>query len=102
MEKIQASIYGSLAGIYTYTLMNIYGISNAAFKKSIALSVAGQKIPFFGRVLWSFVAFAVVFGAVYMLSKNKKINLDLSANVLIALTLIAIVLSFVAEFILAK
>lgn len=97
MQKIQASIYGSLAGIYTYTLMNIYGMSNAAFKKSIALSVAGQKIPFFGRVLWSFVAFAVIFGLVYVITKDKKVNLDTSVNVLVGLTAVAVVLSFIYQ-----
>jgi len=94
LTNIKPALWGAVASIYAYTAANIYGIYTPAFKKAIAISVAGQQIPYFGRLLYAAIAGFVVWLVFTILARGREEKLDGALNIFLILVIIAIALSF--------
>ena len=87
-----AAIVGALVAIYGYLALLIGGHYSAALKSALSLKIAGQAIPYFGRLLWSGVAGLVVAFLLWLVLKKPR-KLLLLDIVLIALMAFALLLS---------
>ena len=95
-RKIFAGSIGSVIAMLSYSLFNIIGISSKSFKDAIAISVAGQKIPYFGRLLWSFILGFIVALIVFYAIKNRRLKDNTLIDWILVLGgLLAVILSFV-------
>ncbi len=95
-KKIFAGSIGSVVVMLAYTLFNIIGINSKSFKDAIAIQVVGQNIPYFGRLLWSFILGFIAALIVFYAIKNRRLKDNTVIDwVLVLGSLLAVILSFV-------
>lgn len=95
-KKIFAGSIGSGVVMLSYTLFNIIGINSKSFKEAIAISVVGQNIPYFGRLIYSFILGIIASLIFFYAIKNRRLKDNTLIDwVLVLGSLLAVILSFV-------
>ena len=94
-KKIFAGSIGSIVVMLSYSLYNIIGINNKSFKDAIAISVVGQNIPYFGRLVYSLILGLIAALIVFYAIKRRLSDNTLIDWILVLGSLLAIILSFI-------
>ena len=95
-KKIFAGSIGSIVVMLSYILFNIIGINNKSFKDAIAITVVGQNIPYFGRVVYSLILGLIAALIVFYAIKNRRLRDNTLIDWILVLgSLLAIILSFI-------